>query len=283
LRAGLRFDGVLLSDDMDMKVIKASGINQQSLAALQAGMDMLLVTRPEQALWLHAFLLKAAQSGELPQARIDEAVRRTLRLKAAHGLATFDPPAAQPPDYAVNYQLAYELGGNALYIYRDRDALIDRFAQFRRILVVGPVENPGEGWKFYDKELKPVLESAGHELAFRFYTTERKLAVQEQGLLDEILADAPQYDLALVFTSLARVNHILVGDAWQGELVNRLLQGGQPVIVVAMSAATDLLEFPEAPAYIAMFGYTDGARQALVDVLLGRREAAGVNPLPGLP
>jgi hypothetical protein len=57
---------------------------------------------------------------------------------------------------------------------------------------------------------------------------------------------------------------------------------GGPLIVVAIRSPTDILEFPNVPTYLAMHGSTSGQTEALLDILLGKQAAQGVNPLPGL-
>lgn len=62
-------------------------------AAILAGVDMLMAPDGWQELYHN--LLREAQSGEIPRARIDDAVRRILRVKAIAGLFK-DPPRRSP-------------------------------------------------------------------------------------------------------------------------------------------------------------------------------------------
>lgn len=84
IRDEMDFDGVILTDDMDMAGI-ANYISQEeaALAAIQAGADMILTSQyPTQI----ARLLEAISSGELSEERIDESVLRVLRWKQELGL-----------------------------------------------------------------------------------------------------------------------------------------------------------------------------------------------------
>jgi beta-N-acetylhexosaminidase len=85
LRNELHFQGVLLSDDLDMQAVRARWAPPESaVAAIAAGCDGVLVCSGDldvQAATLEA-LVRAVESGELSHARVEEALTRTGRAKA---------------------------------------------------------------------------------------------------------------------------------------------------------------------------------------------------------
>lgn len=88
LRDSLGFDGVVISDDLQMKAITSVyGLEAAIELALNAGVDMLLFgnntgTYDEDiALKAIAIIRSLAQSGRIAPARIDESFRRIMRLK----------------------------------------------------------------------------------------------------------------------------------------------------------------------------------------------------------
>ncbi len=85
LRDDLGFEGVVLTDDMEMS--GSAGAGDAAVAAVRAGVDMVLVghSAEEQSDALEA-LTMAAELGSLPASRLDEAVTRVLRLKITFGL-----------------------------------------------------------------------------------------------------------------------------------------------------------------------------------------------------
>ncbi len=85
LRNELGFDGVVITDALQMKAIRDRyGSGEACVRALEAGVDMLLL--PYNFTNAYRGVTKALKSGRLTEARIDESVRRILRLKAGHGL-----------------------------------------------------------------------------------------------------------------------------------------------------------------------------------------------------
>lgn len=87
LRGELGFDGVVISDDMQMKAISANfGLKEAILRAVKAGVDVLTfannsVFDPEIARTAAGLLKKAVAEGEISAGRIEESYGRILRIK----------------------------------------------------------------------------------------------------------------------------------------------------------------------------------------------------------
>jgi beta-N-acetylhexosaminidase len=103
LRRELGFEGVLVSDDLEMKAIADNyGIGEAAVLGAIAGVDLFLVCHKAhfQNEAIEA-LVRAVESGRLPRARIEEANRRldVLSEKFSHPpedrLATLGSPEHQ--------------------------------------------------------------------------------------------------------------------------------------------------------------------------------------------
>ena len=84
LRGRLGYEGVVVSDDLEMRAIADGwGIAEAAVAAIAAGCDQVLICE-HPALVAEAFdaARAAVRSGDLPAARIAEAAARVRRLKA---------------------------------------------------------------------------------------------------------------------------------------------------------------------------------------------------------
>ncbi|RAV06604.1 beta-N-acetylhexosaminidase [Paenibacillus sp. YN15] len=84
LRRELGYEGVIVTDCLEMNAISQTvGVGRGAVLAVAAGADMVLVShREDRQIEALEALYSAAESGELPMARIDEAVARILRAKA---------------------------------------------------------------------------------------------------------------------------------------------------------------------------------------------------------
>ena len=84
LRDELKFDGVILSDDLEMKAVSAHyAVPDAAVDAIRAGCDAVLVCQGDvdlQARTLEA-LVKAVESGVIPAKRFDDAFMRLKRTK----------------------------------------------------------------------------------------------------------------------------------------------------------------------------------------------------------
>ena len=80
LRDELGFDGIIISDAMNMgAIVNQYGSGEAAVLFLQAGGDMILMPQDFQGAWQGVF--NAIERGELTEERIDESLRRILRVK----------------------------------------------------------------------------------------------------------------------------------------------------------------------------------------------------------
>ncbi|MGH7230557.1 MAG: beta-N-acetylhexosaminidase [Nitrospiraceae bacterium] len=99
LRDELRFDGVIVTDDLEMRaIIDHYGIAEAVVLAFQAGADMLLICQDrEREVAAMEALYQAVMDGTVPMARIDGSLRRVAHLKKRFltPYTPADPRAAQ--------------------------------------------------------------------------------------------------------------------------------------------------------------------------------------------
>ncbi|MNZ82883.1 putative lipoprotein YbbD precursor [compost metagenome] len=88
LRNKLNYDGVIITDDMTMGgITKHHDIGEAAVKSVQAGTDIILIGHDHelQEAVLQA-LRKSAESGLLPEERLDQSVYRILQLKNKYDL-----------------------------------------------------------------------------------------------------------------------------------------------------------------------------------------------------
>ncbi|MEO1334722.1 MAG: glycoside hydrolase family 3 N-terminal domain-containing protein, partial [Myxococcota bacterium] len=99
LRQALGYEGVIVSDDLEMKAVADHyGIEDSAVMAVAAGCDQLLIChQPSLVERAHRALVDAAASGRLASDRLFEAAERIRRLKADY-VVNAPEPAEGPLD-----------------------------------------------------------------------------------------------------------------------------------------------------------------------------------------
>ena len=140
LKGRMGFDGLVIGDwDGHAQLSGCSRISCP--AAVNAGIDVLMA--PGGWRGLYANLLAQVRSGQIPGARLDEAVRRVLRVKLRARLDEEGSPAARP--FAGHFELLGARAHRALARQAVRESLVllknDRgllpLAPGKRVLVAG--------------------------------------------------------------------------------------------------------------------------------------------------
>ncbi len=280
LREELGFQGVILTDSMGMAAITSDSRSpgDAALQAVNAGVDMLLASSANTAQASYDTLVQAVQQGTIPIERINLSVRRILTAKSARDLKKYPVIQGSQPDWEIDQQAAFETGYRSVALLKDATGLIPLPANAQRILIIGPVD----GWGLYPV-IGKALERTGHTYQLVTYSGPWNGPIPDQDLLERLPTQAAGYDLTIVFTWDAHINHLLNNDSWQVKLVERLHQATDQLVVVGLKSPTDLLEFPQVPTFLATFGTTAGQIQGLVDSLVGIWIPTGSSPLPGLP
>jgi beta-N-acetylhexosaminidase len=83
LRSSMRFDGLVITDDLEMKAITQEyGMEDAAVKALQAGADLLLVChREDRQIAILEAILKAVKKGLLSEKQLDTSLLRILSFK----------------------------------------------------------------------------------------------------------------------------------------------------------------------------------------------------------
>lgn len=281
LREKLGFDGVIISDCMEMNAVAETiGTERAAVMALQAGVDLVLVshTYARQLGSIEAIQL-ALQAGDLPPEVVHRAAERVLRLKDRFLSWDSLPAAPVPvwvggPSHRHLRNQAYELSTT---LVRNDDALLPlRLDQAENVLVISP---RGEGYtrvedRRYPHEFLARSIRRRHDRVSAMFTSPSLAALERE----EILRVVGASDLIIMATLNAHL------DQQQAELMRDLLQTGRHVIGIAVGNPYDLLVFPQLRSYLVTYEYTKPALAAAVRVLFGEIQPHGHLPvsLPGL-
>ena len=156
LKEDLGWDGMIVTDWADINNLytreKVAADKKEAIKmAINAGIDMAM----EPYNWDYCILLKElVEEGEVPMSRIDDAVRRVLRLKYRLGL--FETPVYNHEDFPLfaseeHYQVAVQAAEESMVLLKNENQILP-LAQGKKILVTGPNANSmrtlNGGWTY---------------------------------------------------------------------------------------------------------------------------------------
>jgi beta-N-acetylhexosaminidase len=284
LRGKLGFDGVIISDCMEMSAVTETvGAEQGSVMALQAGTDLVLVSHLyNRQLGSLAAIATALEVGTLNPAIIQRAAERVLELKARYlswdTLSTLSTPTALTDlDRQSHQQLSEHAYSLAITLVRNEDALVPlRVEPTERIVVLTQQKNALTRVedKYFPHEYLVECIRQRHP---RVQTIVTALPSAAQECRD-ILATTSATDIIIMATVNAHL------DQHQLELMRCLIQSDRRVIGLAVRNPYDLLAFPQLRTYLVTYEYTQPALAAAVRVLFGEIQPQGHLPvsLPGI-
>lgn len=268
LRERLGFTGVVVTDSLRMEGVRTRfGDGEVAVRAILAGADQLL--DPPSLVKAHAAVLEAVRSGRISQDRLDDSVRRILRLKAKRGLR------------------------------QAADAMVD---VARVPLVVGSPEHQRQAQWIADQTTTlvadagqvPIPRIAGSDILVtgrgESATAALAKALGERGARVRVLESGSQPDSARIAAARAAARAadvvvVLTYDAGrsQRDLVTALKASGTPVVVASTGAPYDLGALPEGLSALATYSDRRTAMAALARVLAGQASPVGRLPvsIPG--
>lgn len=278
LRRDLGFDGVVITDAMDMHAIRQGELlREDSLRAAQAGADLLLITSdPQDQRRAYEALLQGAQNGHLNQEDLIASIESIARLK--NWLAEHQTS----PDLGViqcdeHMRVANEIAEKSITLVRDeRKYLPIGLESDKRIAVIIPVPKdltPADTSSYIQPKLTDCIRQH-HAQTDEFKISLAPSAQESTALLEQVR----NYDLIVVGTINA------FAEEKQAELVRELLKLDKPVIVVALRLPYDLAAFPEASTYICTYSILEPSMRAVANAMFGFGEMTGRLPvsIPGL-
>ncbi|RMF80617.1 MAG: hypothetical protein D6737_07450 [Chloroflexi bacterium] len=271
LREELGFDGLIITDALDMDAIDLAFTTQDAaVRAVEAGVDLI-------ALGPHVGLLTQEQSiqavvdavrdGRISEARINESVRRIFDAKARFGVLDWQPldteSAAQRVDVAGHESLIEDVFAASVTVAYDTYDLIP-VPEERSTALIYPATRL-QIWREcepFSMNLTPVGVSN--------FPTDEEIAWA--------VTTAFNAETVIVFTQNA------INNARQQALVNALPP--EKTVVVALQSSYDWTTFPDVAAFMTTYSPLRPAGPAACAVLFGAAPAPGRLPLslgPTLP
>lgn len=255
LKEGLNWDGMIVTDWADINNLYTrdhivSSKKEAIKVAINAGIDMSMVPYE----WSFCTYLKElVEEGEVPMSRIDDAVRRVLRLKFRLGL--FEHPYTQVKDYPLfgskeHSDVALQAAEESLVLLKNTDNILP-LAKGKKLLITGPNANSirtlNGGWSYSwqgDKAdqcgatYNTILEAFTNKFGAENIIYEAGVTYKEGGNWWE--ENQPEIEKAVAAASNADYIIACIGEnsycETPGNLTNLFLSANQINLVKALAA-----------------------------------------------
>lgn len=303
LKGELAFEGLVVTDWRDIEYLHtrhriAATPKEAVEMAINAGIDMSMV--PDNYRFAE-YLVELVREDRVEESRIDDAVRRILRVKYQLGL--FDravthyedyPRFASPEFSRKNLQTAEE----AITLLKNQDKTLP-LKKDTRVLVTGPTAHSmtalNGGWSYtwqgletdrYIEDHHTILEAIQGTIGSRNVLYAEGSGFDRSGGLDEAVNLAAGADHVILCLgedayceTPGNINDLYIPEAQQ-QLARRMARTGKPVTLVLVEGRPRIISPFEKDMDAVVMGYLPGNRggDAIAAVLFG-----DVNPSGRLP
>ena len=272
LREELGFNGVIVTDAMDMHAIQqGDALGEDALRAVSAGADLLLLTSdPDDQKRVYKSLVSAIQNSELDEEATSASIERILSLK--RWLAEYPQPDLSVVGCAEHQAVADEIAERSITLVRDDANLLPlKINPKHRIaaIVPKPVDlTPADTSSYVTPELGTAMRQYHHNVD-EFILSYAPEADEIAKLLEHL----QEYDMFIISTLNAYASPA------QAKFVRQALKLGIPSVVAALRLPYDLTVFPEAKTYVCTYSILEPSMRALAKTLFGEIELEGKLPV----
>jgi beta-N-acetylhexosaminidase len=233
LKGKMGFDGVITTDDITMGgIVERYEVHQACVESIKAGADLILI-RDESPLIDEVFagMVEAVQKGDLPDDRLNDAIRRTLSVKYDYGL--FENGNIRDIDKAgdgINEPkvavIAKETADKALKVVRDNNNILP-LSKDKKVLLI--------------EQRNPLHERTNSQKCHPGILWENMLKFSDNVGMVEVELAPTEYDLERITRRIDEAEIIITTNYFDrrkpGEdaFVKELHKHGKPVIVITNS------------------------------------------------
>jgi beta-glucosidase len=303
LRGEMKFKGMVVTDWEDIKklvnVHHAAATEKDAVRiAIMAGIDMSMVPSDYS---FSDLLYQLVQEGSIPMSRVDESVRRILRLKFQLGL--FDQAVSpvnshQPIGTPESRQVSLQAARESITLLKNENNLLP-LRKNMRVLVTGPTSDSlvslNNGWSYtwqgdrpglYPKDCPTLKQAIEAKIGADHVSYVPGTDLDKVIDIDRAVAAARQADaiiLALGEASYAETPGNIEDldlPAAQIQLAQAIIETGKPVVLVLIEGRPRIINSiaDRIPAIMMGYNASNEGGQAISDVLFGDYNPSGRLP-----
>lgn len=277
LREELGFDGLIITDGMEMDAIKNNfgNYDETCIAAVKAGVDILLYTSTYNPKIAHSALIAAVNRGEISEERIDESVRRILLKKIEYGI--IDNYLTEEKDLSLMLSEHDELNNKfAVESLTQIKGSFSGLDKDKSTLIISPTTTYSLGSGLTSNSFANYACNYLKKQGFKkcdFEVIDKNISqTQSQNIVNKINS----YEQIVIAMSDVKTNNYTRSISF----VNSIAQIKKNLVVIALDTPYDLLSYSlNVKNYICVYGYQKASVIALAKYLNGEFIAKGISPI----
>ncbi len=303
LRTELGFRGMVVSDWEDIKkMVTQHGVaateKEATRMAINAGIDMSMVPSDYS---FSDHLVALVKENAVTVTRINEAVRRVLKLKFELGLfesAMPDPALKADLGLAKSRAVSLQAARESITLLKNTDNLLP-LAKGRKVLVTGPTADSlvslNNGWTYtwqgtkenlYPKDRQTILGAIREKVGARNVEYVQGATLDKEVNIAEAARAARNADVAIICLgeggyaeTPGNIDDLTLDEA-QLKLAEAILATGKPVVLVLAEGRPRIISRIADKMNAIVMAYNPGNEggQAIADVLFGDYNPCGKLP-----
>jgi beta-glucosidase len=304
LRGELKFDGIAVTDWQDIIYLHdrhhvAATQKEAVMIAVNAGIDMSMV--PYNYSFCN-YLTALVKEGKVPMTRINESVKRILKVK--YELGIFENPVGNPDDYpkfgsaeftAVSLKAATE----SITLLKNNNNILP-LKKDMKVLVTGPGANTMQaldgGWSYtwqgnlsdtYATDKNTILKAIQQKIGKANVNYEPGATYDSLENIDAAVKAAQNSDVIVLCLgehayaeNPGNIDDLNLPLA-QTQLANALAKTGKPIVLVMGEGRPRIMTEAESKSAATIMAYLSGNEggNALADILFGDANPSGKLPI----
>ena len=282
LRSKMKFDGVIITDAMDMGgIVKKYSDSYALIETIKAGSDIII--QNNQMKKSIDLVEKAVKNGIISEQRINASALKVLKMKERLGLHKNKIISMDDTHISVgkksNFDLASEIGNRSITLVKNND----------NILPLQPKSND----TFYIVDLYDAANNHNESIVTKSLRENgykvRSFQIDKSDSLivaNHILDQIPSDGLVLLnaYANPVEWKENIFLPSVEADFINRLIKKCSTVIITSFGSPYLIQDFPEAPVYICAYKGSSVMQKAFLNALMGESDINGILPvtIPGI-
>ena len=282
LRSQMKFDGVIITDAMDMGgIVKQYSDSYALIETIKAGSDIIIQNNQmKQSIDL---VEKAVKNGTISEKRIDQSALKVLKMKERLKLHKNKIISMDDTHMNVgkknNFDLASEIANRSITLVKNDDNILPLQPKPNDIFyIVDLYDGPNN---HNESIVTRLLRENGYKVR-SFQIDKSDSLIVANHILDQIPSDG--LVLLNAYANPVEWKDNIFLPKVEADFINRLIKKCSNVIITSFGSPYLIQDFPEAPVYICAYKGSSVMQKAFLKSLMGESDINGTLPvtIPGI-